>query len=260
MSNRQASPRLSVNLNKIALVRNSRDTGIPSVVKAAVTVIEAGAQGITVHPRPDMRHVRPSDVHDLAELLAKPEYRDIEYNLEGNPFELESENGFPGFMKLVEDVRPHQCTLVPDSPGQLTSDHGWNLDAAFDRLKPIVDRLSSDQVRTSCFMDPILGQLDIAARLGADRIEFYTGPWAEHRGSARGDSLLTSFIEAGRHATSIGLGVNAGHDLNQENLADFCRGVSDVEEVSIGHAIIVDALWMGLSKTVSSYRRILDEL
>ena len=252
--------KLSVNLNKVALIRNSRDTTIPSVVDAAVTAIEAGAQGITVHPRPDMRHIRPSDVYDLAELLAKPEYSDIEYNIEGNPYAGPEDNGFPGFMQLVEDVKPHQCTLVPDDPNQLTSDHGWNLTGESNRLKPIVDKLKADNARVSCFMDPDGEQLTLAAHLGTDRIEFYTGPYAEHYGSQEGDDILATFIRAGTHAVGLGLGINAGHDLNQDNLARFCREVPEVEEVSIGHAIITDALWLGLSETVSRYRKILDSL
>jgi len=156
--------RLSVNLNKVALIRNSRDTTIPSVTAAARTVIAAGAQGITVHPRPDMRHIRPADVEALAALLAEPGYEDIEFNIEGNPFAGPEAGGFPGFMPLVGGVRPHQCTLVPDDPGQLTSDHGWDLSAHANTLKPIVDRLQADGIRVSLFMDPDPAQLERAAR------------------------------------------------------------------------------------------------
>jgi len=251
---------LSVNLNKVALIRNSRETTIPSVVEAAMTSIEAGAQGITVHPRPDQRHIRPSDVYDLAELLAQPAYAGIEFNIEGNPYADAEDNGFPGFMQLVEDVKPDQCTLVPDDPFQLTSDHGWNLTGESNRLKPIVDRLKSDGIRVSCFMDPDHEQLSLAHHLGTDRIEFYTGPYAEHYGSADGDAILNEFVGAGSHCVDLGLGINAGHDLNQDNLAHFCREVPNVLEVSIGHAIISDALWLGLFETVSRYRKILDNL
>ena len=148
------STALSVNLNKVALIRNSRNTTIPSVVDAAVTCIKAGAQGITVHPRPDMRHIRTSDVYDLAELLTRPEYSGIEFNIEGNPYAGEEENGYPGFMALVDAVKPDQCTLVPDDPNQLTSDHGWNLSGESNRLKPLVAKLKGDNMRVSCFMDP----------------------------------------------------------------------------------------------------------
>ncbi len=263
LSTREATreaTRLSVNLNKVALIRNSRDTRIPDVVAAAITCIEHGAQGITVHPRPDMRHIRPSDVYDLAELLAKPQYAHIEYNIEGNPYAGPEANGFPGFMALVNDVKPHQCTLVPDDPAQLTSDHGWNLKGESNRLKVIVDELKTINCRISLFMDPDLDQLTLAARLGTDRIEFYTGPYAEHYGTEAGEEILASFIAAGEHAVQQGLGINAGHDLNQENLGTFCKQVPHVAEVSIGHAIITDALWLGLGETVTRYRAILDAL
>jgi pyridoxine 5-phosphate synthase len=251
---------LSVNLNKVALLRNSRDTTIPSVVDAAVTCIKAGAHGITVHPRPDMRHIRPSDVYDLAELLAQPVYSGIEFNIEGNPYAGPEENGYPGFMELVDAVKPDQCTLVPDDPSQLTSDHGWDLTGESNRLKSVVETLKGDNMRVSCFMDPDHEQLRLASRLGTDRIEFYTGPYADHHGSPEGDSILQTFVDAGALAVSLGLGINAGHDLNQENLARFCGEVPEVAEVSIGHAIITDALWIGLSETVSRYRKILDSI
>ena len=158
--------KLSVNLNKIALIRNSRDTTIPSVVEAAITCIANGAQGITVHPRPDMRHIRPSDVYDLAKLLSRDEYRDIEFNIEGNPYAGAEDNGYPGFMKLVMDVGPDQCTLVPDDPNQLTSDHGWNLTGESNQLSPLVEELKKQNIRVSLFMDPIERQIDLAAHLG----------------------------------------------------------------------------------------------
>lgn len=249
---------LSVNLNKIALLRNSRDTTIPSVTDAAITAIESGAEGITVHPRPDQRHIRPSDVYDLAELLAKPEYASIEFNIEGNPYAGPETNGYPGFMALVEDVKPHQCTLVPDDPMQLTSDHGWNLSGESNRLKPLVESLKHLDIRVCCFMDPDLDQLNLAQHLGTDRIEFYTGPYADEFGTPRGAQILAGFTDAGQHARDLGLGINAGHDLNQDNLAHFLSEVPDVDEVSIGHAIITDALWLGLAETVSRYRAIVD--
>jgi len=251
---------LSVNLNKIALIRNSRETTIPSVVEAAVTCIRAGAQGITVHPRPDQRHIRPSDVYDLAELLTRPDYSDIELNIEGNPYAGATENGYPGFMALINAVKPDQCTLVPDDPNQLTSDHGWNLTGESNRLKPLVAKLKADNIRVSCFMEPDHEQLRLANHLGTDRIEFYTGPYADHYSSLEGGSILQTFIDAGTLAVSLGLGINAGHDLNQDNLARFCLEVPNVAEVSIGHAIVTDALWIGLSETVSKYREILNSI
>ena len=250
--------KLSVNLNKIALLRNSRDTVIPSVVEAARTVIAAGAQGITVHPRPDMRHIRPDDVRDLAELLAQEEYREIEFNIEGNPYAEAEANGYPGFLKLVEETRPHQATLVPDDPNQLTSDHGWDLSGESNSLKVIVDQLHEQKVRVSLFMDPEAEQIRRCGRLGADRLEFYTGPYADAYPN-HGDTLLP-FIETAHIAGELGLGINAGHDLNLDNLATFCRQVPNVAEVSIGHAIITDALWMGLTTTVQKYRAILNEI
>jgi pyridoxine 5-phosphate synthase len=251
---------LSVNLNKIALLRNSRETTIPSVVEAAVTCIKAGAQGITVHPRPDMRHIRPSDVYDLAELLTRPDYSEIEFNIEGNPYAGPEENGYPGFIALVEAVKPDQCTLVPDDPNQLTSDHGWNLTGESNRLKPLVTKLQADSIRVSCFIDPDHEQLRLANHLGADRIEFYTGPYADKHSSPEVSSVLKTYIDAGTLAVSLGLGINAGHDLNQNNLARFCREVPDVAEVSIGHSIIADALRIGLYETVSKYREILNSI
>ncbi|MAV27525.1 MAG: pyridoxine 5'-phosphate synthase [Gammaproteobacteria bacterium] len=251
--------KLSVNLNKVALLRNSRETTIPSVVDAARTVIAAGADGITVHPRPDMRHICPSDVYDLAELLAKPEYQHIEFNIEGNPY-AEQEGDFPGFMTLIEDTRPHQCTLVPDTPDQLTSDHGWDLTTESNRLRPIVDQCRAANARVSLFMDPDVEQITRAAYLHADRIEFYTGPYAEAWASSAKDAEqhLSKFRDASHHAETEGLGINAGHDLNQQNLAAFCRTLGNVAEVSIGHAIVSDALWDGLTPTIVAYCRILD--
>ncbi|MEJ6592981.1 MAG: pyridoxine 5'-phosphate synthase [SAR86 cluster bacterium] len=249
--------KLSVNLNKIALLRNSRDTTIPSVTAAAETSIAAGAQGITVHPRPDMRHIRPADVLDLASLLKQPQYADIELNIEGNPFAGPEANGFPGFMTLVRDTLPQQCTLVPDDPIQLTSDHGWDLSGDNTALKTVIDELKGLGIRVSLFMDPIAAQIEHAAALGADRIEFYTGPYADQYGDH--ESVLATFIEAGKLAQQLSLGINAGHDLNQDNLGEFCQRVKPVAEVSIGHALISDALWDGLATTVRRYNTILEK-
>ena len=248
--------RLSVNLNKIALIRNSRDTSIPSVIEAAKTVIAAGAQGITVHPRPDQRHIRPGDVYDLTALLALPEYSEIELNIEGNPYAGPEANGYPGFMPLLQDTNPTQATLVPDDPNQLTSDHGWDLKSAADTLQPILAKLKSQHIRVSLFIDPDPEQIEGAARLGVQRIEYYTGPFAE--AYPNHVDILAPYIETAKLATGLGLKINAGHDLNLDNLATFCRQVPDVVEVSIGHGIVTDALWMGLSTTVRKYREILN--
>ncbi len=250
--------KLSVNLNKVALVRNSRDTTIPSVVEAAITAIDNGAKGITVHPRPDQRHIRPHDVYDLAELLSKPEYKDIEFNIEGNPYAGPEDNGFPGFMEMVLDVVPHQATLVPDDPNQLTSDHGWNLTAESNQLKPLVEDLKGKDIRVSLFMDPVAEQIQLASQLGVDRIELYTGPFADAWGTPELDSVFAPFKASSDLAAELGLGLNAGHDLNLENLGHFCQ-VTNLLEVSIGHAIISDAIWMGLGPVVRKYRDILDE-
>ena len=253
------SVKLSVNLNKVALVRNSRDTTIPSVTEAAITCIESGAQGITVHPRPDMRHIRPSDVYDLAELLTRKVYQDIEFNIEGNPYAGPEDNGYPGFMELVQEVCPDQCTLVPDDPYQLTSDHGWNLSGESNQLNPRVEELQQQNIRVSLFIDPIEKQIELAAFLGVNRIEFYTGPYADSFSSKAQEQVLAPFARCGELAENLALGINAGHDLNLNNLSTFCTAVSALAEVSIGHAIITDALWMGLGTAVKKYREILDQ-
>lgn len=247
--------KLSVNLNKIALLRNSRDTTIPSVVDAAKIAINAGAEGITVHPRPDQRHIRPADVRDLAHLLAEPQYKQIEFNIEGNPYAMAEDNGYPGFMALVNEVQPHQATLVPDDPNQLTSDHGWDLMGESNQLNTIVEQLKRQKIRVSLFMDPDIPQLERAARLGADRIEYYTGPYADAFPDYQ--SVLKPFVDSAGFAASVNLGINAGHDLNLDNLEIFCREVPNVAEVSIGHAIVTDALWMGFDTTVRKYCAIL---
>jgi pyridoxine 5-phosphate synthase len=237
--------KLSVNLNKVALLRNTRTIGIPSVTKAARICIEAGCHGITVHPRPDERHIRRSDVYELAEIVAP-----VEFNIEGNPF--------PEFMKLVGDVRPTQCTLVPDSPEQATSDHGWDLAADRERLVPIVAGLKERGIRVSLFLDAAPGMVPLAKDIGADRIELYTEPYALAFAEGRAEEVLPRFAEAARAARQAGLGVNAGHDLNLRNLGPFCARVPDVLEVSIGHALIAEALEMGLHNTVRAYLDVLE--
>jgi pyridoxine 5-phosphate synthase len=266
ISNSRTRTKLSVNVNKIALLRNSRDTTIPSVVAAAQTCIAAGAAGITIHPRPDMRHIRPGDVFDLAALLAQPANQAIEFNIEGNPFAGPEANGFPGFMALVQATRPAQCTLVPDDPAQLTSDHGWDLSGDNSRLQAIIQQLHQTGCRVSLFMDPVPDQLRLAKQLGADRIEFYTGPYADHFARQQAGQpnqhkqILAAFVAAAEVANALGLGINAGHDLNQQNLATFCKAVRPVAEVSIGHGLITDALWAGLDTTVRRYDTILENI
>lgn len=234
---------LSVNVNKVALVRNTRHLGIPSVSRAATLCLGAGAQGITVHPRPDARHIRAQDVHELAELMKS--WPQAEFNIEGNPFH--------NLMDFVRQVRPHQCTFVPDSEGQFTSDHGWDLQSQAQRLKPLVAEAKALGVRVSLFMDAVPGAMEAARAVGADRVELYTEPYAAAWGTAQQAQVLEQFAQAARAAQQAGLGVNAGHDLNLQNLPDFLRAVPQVLEVSIGHALISDALELGYAETVRQY-------
>jgi len=240
---------LSVNVNKVALLRNTRHLGIPSVVRAATIALEAGADGITVHPRPDERHVRAGDVRELAALVAR--FPEAEYNIEGNPFH--------NLMGFVREVRPQQATFVPDSVGQFTSDHGWRLDGAgaadAERLGALIDECHALGVRVSLFMDAEPAAMALARAVGADRVELYTEPYAAAHGTPRQADELGRFAAAARAAVAAGLGVNAGHDLNRDNLADFLRAVPGVLEVSIGHALVADALELGLAETVRDYQR-----
>jgi pyridoxine 5-phosphate synthase len=234
---------LSVNLNKVALVRNTRHLGIPSVLRAATICLDAGAHGITVHPRPDARHIRPEDVRKLHALVAgRP---GVEFNIEGNPFH--------NLMDFVRELRPHQCTFVPDAEGQSTSDHGWNLRADARRLQPLVAEAKALGVRVSLFMDPAPQAMAQAKAVGADRVELYSESYASAFGTARHEQVLRGFAQAARAAQAAGLGVNAGHDLSRENLTAFLRGVLGVLEVSIGHALISDALELGYAATVKAY-------
>lgn len=239
---------LSVNLNRVALLRNSRNIGIPSVTDAARTVLTAGAYGITVHPRPDQRHIKPADVYELADLL-KAEFPTAEYNIEGNPLEA-------GFLDLVCQVQPTQCTLVPDAPDAFTSDHGWDLPKDADVLRPIIARLQSCGVRVSLFMDANPEQMWYAREVGGDRVELYTEPYATAHREGQAESLLPQYAESAAAAQTAGLGVNAGHDLNLQNLGQFCQ-IPGILEVSIGHALMAEALEMGLSNTVKAYLAIL---
>jgi pyridoxine 5-phosphate synthase len=234
---------LSANLNKVALLRNTRTVGIPNVVRAARIALGAGAHGITVHPRPDGRHVRANDVRDLADVVRQ--HPGAEFNIEGNPFH--------GLLEFVRDVRPAQCTLVPDETGAFTSDHGWDLSKDSERLKPVMQELSTLGVRVSLFMDPVPAAMAAAASLGAQRIELYTEPYARSFGGAERRTVLARYVESAQAAQAAGLGVNAGHDLNLDNLTPFLEAVPNVLEVSIGHALIADALEFGLGETVRKY-------
>ena len=236
---------LSVNLNRVALLRNSRPLDIPNLLHIATLALQAGADGLTVHPRPDQRHIRPGDVLDLHTLLQS--WPQAEFNIEGNPFH--------NLMPLVRELRPAQCTLVPDSSEQATSDHGWDLRADGQRLRPLIDELHSLGVRVSLFMDPLAEAMPLARALGADRVELYTEAYARAHDTALQASCLAGYAAAATAAAQAGLGVNAGHDLNRANLADFLRAVPEVREVSIGHALIGDALELGIVEAVRQYRQ-----
>ena len=238
------STALSVNLNKVALVRNTRHLGIPSVTRAAALCLQAGAQGITVHPRPDERHIRPQDVRDLHALLRR-DWPRSEFNIEGNPFH--------NLMDFVQALRPQQCTFVPDSEGQFTSDHGWNLQADGARVKPLIAQAKALGVRVSLFMDADPQAMALAKAVGADRVELYTEPYAAAWGTGQQEEQLRRFAEAARAALDAGLGVNAGHDLNLANVGAFVRRVPGVSEVSIGHAFVADALETGYAAAVRAY-------
>lgn len=241
---------LSVNLNKVALLRNTRQLAIPSVTGAATIALEAGAHGITVHPRPDERHIRPKDVMDLASLLQ--DWPQAEYNIEGNPFH--------NLMDLVrrlaaQDRCPDQVTFVPDSVEQATSDHGWLFPQDAERLAPLVREAQDLGARVSLFMDPLPEAMAAARALGADRVELYTEAYARAHGTPQQAVFTAPYAAAGEAARLAGLGLNAGHDLNRANLGDFLAAVHGVQEVSIGHALIADALELGLGETVRDYLR-----
>jgi pyridoxine 5-phosphate synthase len=240
--------KLSVNINKIALLRNQRDIGIPNVLQAAKTIIKAGAYGITVHPRPDERHIKYADVYELAEIVTT-----VEFNIEGNPF-------LGKYMEIVCEVKPNQATLVPDAPDAGTSDHGWNLKADGKKLTPVIKKLKAMGIRVSLFMAADAAGIVMAKEIEADRVELYTEPYARVFQTGEGvDEILQQYAYAARAAGDAGLGVNAGHDLNLNNLGKFLAEVPGVLEVSIGHALIADALEMGLRNTVKEYLKVLSK-
>lgn len=237
--------KLSVNLNKVALLRNQRDVGYPSVTDAARRVVAAGAHGITVHPRPDERHIRRSDVFELSDLIRGELGAAVEFNIEGNPTD--------ELIRLLDEIRPTQATLVPDTPEQRTSDHGWNLAEDGERLEPIVARLTGAGIRVSLFMDPDAAAMPLARRCGADRIELYTESYARACASGNAAPSLDRYFAAAQAAHAEGLGVNAGHDLNLDNLPAFKRRLPMLAEVSIGHAFTADALERGYAAAVRAY-------
>ena len=244
---------LSVNVNKIALLRNTRHLGIPDVVRAARLCLQAGANGITVHPRPDERHIRSADVFEIAAMMK--DWPDREFNIEGNPFQ--------NLMGFVHDLAArglplHQCTFVPDSEDQFTSDHGWAFPQDADKLRPLIDAVHARGVRVSLFMDPIPEAMAAAKAVGADRVEFYTESYASACTADQKEDALSLFTQSAQAAAAIYLGVNAGHDLNRDNLTAFLNAVPGVLEVSIGHALVADALEMGYSAAVKDYLRCID--
>jgi pyridoxine 5-phosphate synthase len=234
---------LSINVNKIALLRNQRPLPIPSVVGLSRIALEAGAHGITVHPRPDERHIRRHDVFELAALLK--DWPRAEFNIEGNPFH--------NLMPLLRETRPQQCTFVPDSAEQATSDHGWDLARDGGRLQPLIDEARALGIRVSLVMDAEPSAMAAARAVGADRVELYTEPYAQAHGTPAQAASLDAFAAAAAAAQREGLGVNAGHDLNLANLGDFVVAVPNVLEVSIGHAFVADALELGMTATVRAY-------
>ena len=245
---------LSVNVNKVALLRNTRHLGMPDVVRAARLCLQAGANGITVHPRPDERHIRSADVFEIAAMMK--DWPDREFNIEGNPFQ--------NLMGFVHDLSArglpiHQCTFVPDSEDQFTSDHGWTFPQDAERLRPLIEQAHARGVRVSLFMDPIPGAMAAARAVGADRVEFYTESYASAFQTPQKTEALNRFTQSAQAAAAVDLGVNAGHDLNRENLTEFLKAVPGVLEVSIGHALVADALELGYTATVHNYLRCIDK-
>ena len=245
---------LSVNVNKVALLRNTRHLDIPSVTRAAELCLQAGAQGITVHPRPDERHIRADDVYEIAALMK--DWPHCEFNIEGNPFH--------NLMDFVQGLSArglplHQCTFVPDSQDQFTSDHGWSFPQDAGKLQPLIAQAHARGVRVSLFMDPLPEAMAAARAVGADRVEFYTESYARAWSGRDKDKVLAQFAQAARAASAAGLGINAGHDLNRDNLTEFLRAVPGVLEVSIGHALIADALELGYTATVKDYLRCISD-
>ena len=230
--------KLSININKIALIRNSRGANYPNLLKVANDCEAFGGEGITVHPRPDERHIRYSDIAPLKEQVT------TEFNIEGYPSRR--------FLDMVVSNKPHQCTLVPDLPGALTSDNGWDTVSNKDQLKEVITELKDNGIRVSLFIDPDEKMLDGARELGTDRIEFYTGPYA-HQFSEDRDKAIAPFAKAAKYCNSIGLGVNAGHDLNLKNLNFFKNHIPNLLEVSIGHALVCDSIYYGLKNTIQMY-------
>jgi pyridoxine 5-phosphate synthase len=247
MHSRTDRTALSVNLNKVALLRNQRDLEIPDVVRSGALCLDAGAHGLTLHPRPDLRHALPRDVRALSDLIhaRRRERPGLELNIEGNPL--------PEFLQLVASVKPDQCTLVPDAPDARTSSEGWDVASEGARLKDIVQSLHTLGIRVSLFMEPDLAQIERVPETGADRIELYTEPYASAYGKPQQPEMTAQYVASARRAQALGLGVNAGHDLNLANLGFFCRTVPNILEVSIGHALTVECIEQGIDRVIPRY-------
>ena len=235
--------KLSVNINKIATLRNARGENLPDLLNSAIDIINFGADGITIHPRPDERHIKYSDAIDLGKIITK------EFNIEGNPNEK--------FMKLVSDIKPTQVTLVPDSIDTLTSNSGWNTKDNFPFLKDVINELKSYSIRVSIFVDPNIEMIEYAKKLSADRIELFTGNYAKQYANNK-ENAIGKYVECSHYAKKIDIGLNAGHDLSQENLKYFNDSIKNLLEVSIGHALICESIYNGLEKTIKSYLDILN--
>ena len=241
--------KLSVNINRIALLRNTRNVGMPDIIEMAEIALQSGAHGITVHPRPDQRHITYQDVFDLSPVLKK-----TEFNIEGNPFTGK-------YLEIVKQVIPDQATLVPDDPSASTSDHGWDLETDGERLSPVISDLKQLGIRVSLFMDPDIAGIEKAAEIGADRVELYTESYAvAYKTNTNLENVLQQYIDASQAAEKLSIGLNAGHDLNTNNLEKFARALPNLLEVSIGHALIADALKLGLNDTVKQYLNILSKI
>ncbi len=235
--------RLSININKIALLRNSRGADVPSVIQFAKDCEQYGAQGITVHPRQDERHIRRSDIYELKKVVT------TEFNIEGYPSD--------DFLKIVCEIKPEQCTLVPDAPGQLTSDHGWDTIKQQGILQEVIAELKRNSIRVSLFIDPNNELIEAAKKAGANRVEFYTGPYAQAYLTDR-NAAIKEFASAAKFCNEINIGINAGHDLNLDNLRFFKQNIPSLLEVSIGHAVVRDCLYLGLENTIQLYLRELE--
>jgi pyridoxine 5-phosphate synthase len=245
--------KLSINVNKLATLRNARGKNNPDVVASSLNLIKLGAEGITVHPRPDGRHIRHDDVYALKAAIDK-EHPGLEFNIEGYPSE--------DFLDMVEEVQPAQCTLVPDPPDAITSNAGWQVQKSAELLKQVAGRLKAKGIRSSVFVDPSTmktAEYDLLKQMGVDRVELYTEDFAETFGTEKADKSLKNYIEAATLARNAGLGVNAGHDLSLENLTALITAIPWIDEVSIGHALVCDALWLGFQETVQRYLKCIED-